>query len=725
MQGCRVDLLSPGRSPGVVRAIAPNMHRVSVADRGELLAYLSRSRSSYDCWMLIGRWCWEVAVPSDLPWRRVFLVADQATPVRVGREALRLLRDLQLLCPTAKVLRGARAVWGRAREERIVGWGVDVPATPPRRREDKLGLIGSTEWKQHVRMIVSREMLGRPESSAMVAVASGNERDLLTVLGRGSVAFVPEEWEEGKLICLQSGGGLYFGDTEELAREVRRLSSDRALLRGMSSAAHSYAARLGSWDAVSAAVGTAVRGTTASYPLVYIIIINWNGKRHLATCLSSLRKLNYPNFKALIVDNGSTDGSLKFLRDHFPEVEVVPVGRNLGFAEGNNVGLRLALRKGARYVALLNNDTEVDHRWLSRLVERAERGSNVGIVGSKMMMFRERKVLNSAGSSMNRCGFGWDDGIFKLDAPEWNKPRYCLCVTAGAMLVRREVLEEVGLFDAGYFAYYEDNDLCLRARNSGYLIAYEPSAVVYHKLSGTSGEASQWKTFLMERSRYRIVLKKYPGRVFRELLPTLLRYDLREAKDWLNAREYPRIRAQIGALVGALLMLPGILARRRTEGPLRDDIWDEVKDELGRPTIRKENAHLGSLRLMSRLIPSGRILMGVNDCFLEGAWPAVIRDFPRYRPVEGTLRCRLPVSVKGPAMLQLHLYAEPGHDCRVFVTLGGVELDERMVHPGWNTYVWDVGQGTEAPELTLEAEGAVRVNEILLSSPDPARLRRP
>jgi hypothetical protein len=246
---------------------------------------------------------------------------------------------------------------------------------------------------------------------------------------------------------------------------------------------------------------------------------------------------------------------------------------------------------------------------------------------------------------------------------------------------------------------------------------------VYHKLSGTSGETSQWKTFLMERSRYRLVLKKYPGRVFRDLLPTLIRYDLREVREWLNAREYPRVRAQIEAFVGALAMLPGILARRRTEGPLRDKVWGEVEDKLGRPIIRKECAHLGSLRLMSRLIPGGRVLIGVNDHFLEGVWPQVVRDFPRYRPLEGTLTCTVPVRVDGPAALQLHLYGEPDRDCSISVSVDGQRLDERVVHPGWSTYVWDAGSDLETPEVLLQVRGKVRLNEIVVSAPDPARVR--
>jgi GT2 family glycosyltransferase len=723
LRGHQVDLLSPGKAAAVVRAIAPNINKIDLPDRTGLARYLDKSASSYDCWLLLGPWCWEVAAPCRLAWDRVFLVADDTRTARVGHGALRHLSSIRLLSPDAGGLRAARVFWGRARWEKVIGWGVDVPEVLPRGGRRGLGLLGTRDWQRTVTEAIGQELVVPLDRAGMVVIASRREYDLLEVMGRGAVALVPEEWDDGKLVCLQSRGGLYFASLDELGREVRRLASDAQLLESMSVAAWRFALQQGSWDAVADAVETAARNVQPGYPLVYIVIINWNGKRHLAACLGSLRRLDYPNFKVLIVDNGSTDGSVEFLRVHFPEVEVVPVGRNLGFAEGNNVGMRLALRKGARCLALLNNDTEIDRRWLSRLVQRAKSSDSIGIVGSKMMMFRERRVLNSAGSSMNRCGFGWDEGIFTLDGPAWSKPRYCLCVTAGAMLVKREVLEQVGLFDPGYFAYYEDNDLCLRARNAGFKIAYEPGAIVFHKLSGTSGEASQWKTFLMERSRYRLVLKKYPGRVFRDLLPTLLRYDLREVKGWLNAREYPRVRAQFQAFLAALAMLPGILARRRAEGPLREDVWSEVENELGRPIIRKECAHLGSMRLMGRLIPRGRVLMGVNDDFLEGVWPKVMRDFPRYRLLEGTLGCRMPVCVEGPAALQLHLYGEPGQDCSIAVSVGGRDLDERTVHPGWNTYVWRAGTDLRTPEVSLRARGKVRINEIVLGTPDPARVR--
>ncbi len=723
VRGHRVDLLSPGRTAGVVRALAPDINKVDVRDRTELARYLGRSAFSYDCWLLLGPWSWEVAAPCELAWDKVFLVTDGVERARVGSEALRRLGSMRLLSPDARGLRYARAVWGRARWEKVIGWGVDVPETLPERGGCRLGLLGSRQWQESVCEALGRDLVVPLDQAGIVAVASGRELDVLKVMSRGAVALVPQEWDEAKLLCLQSRGGLYFASVDELGRQVRRLTSDPELLLSLSAAAWRFAWLHGSWDSVADAVDTAVRTVRPGSPLAYIVIINWNGRRHLATCLGSVRRLRYPNFRVLIVDNGSKDGSVEFLRAHFPEVEVIPLGRNLGFAEGNNVGMRLALRKGARYLALLNNDTEIDPQWLSRLVQRAQSRDSIGIVGSKMMMFRDRRVLNSAGSSMNRSGFGWDEGIFKLDGPEWNKARYCLCVTAGAMLVKRDVLEQIGLFDAGFFAYYEDNDLCLRARNAGFKIAYEPGAIVYHKLSGTSGEASQWKTFLMERSRYRLVLKKYPGRVFRDLLPTLLRHDLREVREWLNAREYSRVRAQFEAFVGAIAMLPGILTRRKTEGPLRDEVWAEVEDELGRPTIRKEYAHLGSLRLMARLIPSGRVLVGVNDHFLEGVWPRVVRDFPRYRPLEGTLTCRLPVSVRGPAALQLHLYGEPEQDCSVVATVDGRRLEERAVHPGWSTYVWEAGSDLDTPEVVLRVRGKVRINEIVVSAPDPARVR--
>ncbi len=723
-RGHEIDLLYPGEPEASSGVPSEGVRRIRVGGRVELLAFMERTTSIYDRWIILRPALLSLAAGIDLPWERVLFVPCGMTSVRVEHEALRRIGEMRLACLSARHLRQARASWGRPRLERVIGWGVDVAQADPQKDRGTIGLVGDDAFTEGLGHLLGREKLGAWDRAEMAVIAGGREKELLQALGLGTVAFVPERWEEGRLVCVQAGGGLYFSTREELLTELDRLGRDRGLLRSMAVAGRRYAERYASWSAISDMVEGALKAFSPAYPLAYVIVLNWNGRKHLQTCLGSLRRQDYPTFRVMVVDNGSADGSLEFLRTHFPECEVVPLARNLGFAEGNNVGLRLALQREARYVALLNNDTEVDPHWLSGLVARAQRDERVGIVGSKMLMFDERRVLNSAGGCLNRCGFGWDDGVFTLDGPKWNEPRYCLCVTAGAMLLKREVLREIGLFDPSYFAYYEDNDLCLRAGNAGFLVAYEPSSVAYHKLSGTAREGSHWKVFLMERSRYRLVLKKYRGGVLRHLLPMLVKHDLKELRQWFDLRQYRRAAVQVRAFLHALLMLPEIRAQRVREGPIRDEVWEHVAPGLERPSFGRKGLALKSLRLMARLLPSGRILMGVNDHFLEGEWPPVAGGFPRYRPLQGTVRCRIPTSVEGPAILQLHLRGDAGCRSCVRVALQGLDLGERRVAAGWHTYTWGAGGDLDTPELTIETRGSVQLNEIVLCSPGDEVLRR-
>jgi len=183
---------------------------------------------------------------------------------------------------------------------------------------------------------------------------------------------------------------------------------------------------------------------TVNDPVVFVVVVNWNGRKHLETCLGSLDRQSYTCRRVLLVDNGSTDGSVAFVRDRFPEVEIIANERNLGFCRANNQGLRRAVAAGAPYAVLLNNDTETDPGWLEALVRAADRLPQAGALASKMLMFDRRDIVNSTGLCCSAIGCAWDRGFGQPDGPVWNEPATVIGASGGAFFVRTAALDRVG-----------------------------------------------------------------------------------------------------------------------------------------------------------------------------------------------------------------------------------------------------------------------------------------
>lgn len=225
-------------------------------------------------------------------------------------------------------------------------------------------------------------------------------------------------------------------------------------------------------------------------PKVVIIILNWNGKEDTIECLESLKHITYPNYEILLVDNGSIDGSVECFRELYPGLEIIETGENLGFAEGNNVGIRRAMDEGVDYVLLLNNDTVVDPEFLGELVTVAESDPKIGIVGPKIYYYdhKGRKdVVWFAGGIINQwTGGATHEGDNKLDSQNFSKPKEIGYVTGCAMLIKRDVIISVGMLNPIFFTYYEDVELCFRSRVGGWNINYSPSSRVWHKISQSS-----------------------------------------------------------------------------------------------------------------------------------------------------------------------------------------------------------------------------------------------
>lgn len=267
---------------------------------------------------------------------------------------------------------------------------------------------------------------------------------------------------------------------------------------------------------------------------VSVIVLNYNGMSHLETCLSSLSKQTFKDFEVVVADNGSTDGSTEFVRENFPHVHLMEHKENFGFTKGNNIAMEVAIRNGAEYIALLNNDTEVDDNWLEALVDAIESEQDIGACQSKMLLFDERNKINSGGGEVNYTGHAWPAGLFEKDMGKYKKRPIDLAC-AGSMMVKASVLEEAGFFDEDYFIYHEDTDLSWRIRLAGYKILFAPDSVVYHKYSASF--ENKEKYYLLERNRLLTLLKNYslkslilvsPGIIFSEL--AVLYYSL--ASGW-------------------------------------------------------------------------------------------------------------------------------------------------------------------------------------------------
>ncbi len=308
-------------------------------------------------------------------------------------------------------------------------------------------------------------------------------------------------------------------------------------------------------------------------PLISVVVLNWNGRKCIGRCLESLERQSFGDFEILAVDNGSTDGSREYLEERFGgSVRLFFLEKNLGFCEGNNVGIRAAR---GRLVALLNNDTETDPGWLKTLAGAAGRsGPRIGMWASRVMIDSRRTHFDSTGLLVYPDGICRSRGWLEKDVGQYDREEEVLAPNGCAALYRREMLEETGLFDERYFAYMEDLDLGVRGQLAGWRCLYVPDAVVYHEKSSTSGKHSSFKAFYVERNRIWNLVKLMPPRaVSLSALYTIERYLLQGyaaiaqrgisgnfARDY-SKRELLFILAR--AYVSAAGGMPGALEKRR------------------------------------------------------------------------------------------------------------------------------------------------------------------
>ena len=264
------------------------------------------------------------------------------------------------------------------------------------------------------------------------------------------------------------------------------------------------------------------KNTDSMKPLISIIILNYNAGNLLIDCVSSIQKSDYTNFEIILVDNISKDNSHKKCKDSFPTIKLIENKENLGYCEGNNVGLRTA--KG-EFVVVLNPDTIVDSNWLDELLE-AYQNNGEGLYQPKFLATSDNSMLLSTGQMIQLFGFGYSRSKGDKDEKLFEKIEQIDYASGTCLFTSKKILKKIGLFDPFLFAFHDDLELCWRAALNGIKSFYVPKSIVYHPIEGTSFKWSPLKFKLMERNRKYCLLTLYDRSTFYKMLPALIVVDI-------------------------------------------------------------------------------------------------------------------------------------------------------------------------------------------------------
>ncbi len=305
-------------------------------------------------------------------------------------------------------------------------------------------------------------------------------------------------------------------------------------------------------------------------PHVSVVIVNWNGKHFLKPCLDSLFRQSYKPYDVYLIDNASTDGSVKFVEQNYMDeiksgkLKVTQNNRNYGFAEGNNIGIRQALENpDVKYIAALNTDTIVDKDWLEKLVTATERDKKIGMSQGKILLM-DRKKIDSTGLLFYRSATWWDRGENEKDTHQYDSKREVFGVTAAAALYRREMLEDtvVGdeFFDSDFFGYCEDIDLSVRGKLRGWRAIYEPSAIVYHHRGGITGPQTIFQVYHTQRNNLLLIFKSLPAGFVIRNLPLIILTQLSGVVIYAHRCRLPVF---LRAKLSAVRMLGQMLIKRK------------------------------------------------------------------------------------------------------------------------------------------------------------------
>ena len=259
-----------------------------------------------------------------------------------------------------------------------------------------------------------------------------------------------------------------------------------------------------------------------------------------------MKNVKYPNFKTVLVDNGSVDNSVEYFRTKYPELICIANQENLGFSGGNNAGIEYALLQGCDYIYLLNNDTEVDPHFLNEIVDVVEKDYKIGIAGSTVFYFNPSDIIWYAGGHVNwlsgdmvdpRVGKQFDSSLLTIEDVDE--------VAGAGMLIRSKALQRVGLLDPRFFIYFEETDLCQRVKRDKWRIVWVPNSKIWHKVSMTFGELSPVMIYLMTRNRWLFMRKNCP-----RFILFAFHFIFRSIKYFVQYRRQKNIKLQKAIFLG-------------------------------------------------------------------------------------------------------------------------------------------------------------------------------
>lgn len=290
---------------------------------------------------------------------------------------------------------------------------------------------------------------------------------------------------------------------------------------------------------------------------VYVIVLNWNGIDLVEACLDSLLEQTYPA-EVVVVDNGSTDGSVELLEKKYSKIHLFKEDKNHGFAGGVNIGIKFAMDNGADAVALFNNDTVAEENWVENLVDSLQDQPDVGVVTSRLTQM-DKKHLDSTGDFYTTWGMPFPRGRNQKAEGNFLKREYVFGASGGASLYRTKVFDDIGVFDETFFAYLEDVDISFRAQLAGWKVSYEPSAVAYHHISATSARMGSFSRYHTVKNFHLLYLKNMPGYLFWKYLPLFILHDIRLG---ISSTVRGGLLAYLKGCFMALLLFPRTLSLR-------------------------------------------------------------------------------------------------------------------------------------------------------------------
>lgn len=289
----------------------------------------------------------------------------------------------------------------------------------------------------------------------------------------------------------------------------------------------------------------------------FIIVPNWNGKKFIGECLESLKKQS-TSANIVVADNGSGDGSVEYIKANFPKVHVLELDKNYGFAGGVNRGIEYAIKNGAEYIALLNNDAVADEKWLENLLQTMKKDNKTGIVTGKLMR-SDKKHIDSTGEGYSVWGLPFPRGRNEVDHGQFDEPGEVFGASGGASLYRVKMLKQIGLFDEDFFAYFEDVDISFRAQLAGWKIIYTPKAVAYHHIGATSSKLGSFTRYHSIKNFILLYHKNMPLPLFVKYWPLFMAQLIRMK---LGSIRDGQFGAFLKAYFKSMFLMPGLVLSR-------------------------------------------------------------------------------------------------------------------------------------------------------------------